>query len=156
MISDFGNMFLISLVFTTVILGYFAYEVSRRKKYEKNRENVVKRFSRTRETVRFNDVIICLCFLVLAYMRHEYVFIYIPIFISRIIEVIKLREEIVLVKDGLLFNKTYIRWFEIDKISIKNKNTLIVCSRGLRGKFYIRNISNADELNYEIDQLLGF
>ncbi len=149
-------MFSIAMVFTLIILGYFAYEVARRKKYEGDITNEVKRFSRTKERVRFNDLFLLFCFLVLANKGHEYVYIYIPLFASRIIEIIKLKDEIVIVEDGLLFNKTYIKWFEVDKIYSKDKNTLVVCSRGLKGKFHIENISNAEELNCEIDKLFSW
>lgn len=146
-------MFSIAIIFTVIILGYYYYEVTKRKKYESNRSNEVGRFSRSKETIRFHDAFILFCFLVLAYKGHEYMYVYIPLFTSRIIEMIKLNDEIVLFEDGLAFNKTFIKWFEIESISNKNKNTIVVSSRGLKGKFYIENIDNAEALKLEIENL---
>jgi hypothetical protein len=146
-------MLSISIAFTIAILGYFAYEVYKRKKFELEIANVINRYSRTKVKIGFNDAFVLFCFLVLAFKGHEYVFIYIPLFTSRIVEIVKLKDEIVLLENGLLFNKTYIEWLKIDKIYNKNKNTLVICSRGLIGKFYIGNISNAEELNFEISKL---
>lgn len=68
----------------------------------------------------------------------------------------KLNQELVLYKDGMLFDMTYILWNDMYKVRRTNNNSLIIESYNFAlGEFKIENLDNIDELEMKMKELIN-
>jgi uncharacterized membrane protein YobD (UPF0266 family) len=105
----------------------------------------------------FLGLIISLMILIRMYKVSDFssAWLFIPIIFQTIRERYIQKEDVVLYEDGMLFDKSYIRWKDVYKAKPSGHATVTIESYNfVLGEFTIRNLESPEELERKINHLI--
>lgn len=153
-------MFLFVLIVCILIFGYSTNKVWQCKKYERRDHRVIGSYKRKNQVMDDKQYFLICVFAVSPFCAAFFGSMYgglivIPLLLTIYIVKVNIRADIILLEDGLLYNRTYIRWLDVDKVFSKDTNNLAVVRKGSSGEFTIGGIIEPEKLSQDINELLG-
>lgn len=142
------------IISVNIILLY--HSSIKRERFIINAGRELRRYSRTTKIFGFEDLFIvalCIGCIPLIAIKEEIIYVVLQTVFLHVIDKVKKIDEVVLLDDGMLFDRTYIEWQDVQNIYRSGDSSIRIDSSNFWfGQFTIKKLESAELVERDINR----